>query len=117
MVVETFLAFLSKIFCFTSFVAGKNSFPQPLSASEEKRCVELVKEGDLAAREKLIRHNLRLVAHVVKKYHSAGEADDLISVGSIGLIKGIASLRRIAQSVSITKFLCTYVPTKSTKPQ
>ena len=79
MVVETFLAFLSKIFCFTSFVAGKNSFPQPLSASEEKRCVELVKEGDLAAREKLIRHNLRLVAHVVKKYHSA----------SIGLIKGI----------------------------
>ena len=77
MVVETFLAFLSKIFCFTSFVAGKNSFPQPLSASEEKRCVELVKEGDLAAREKLIRHNLRLVAHVVKKYHSAGEADDL----------------------------------------
>lgn len=89
MVVETFLAFLSKIFCFTSFVAGKNSFPQPLSASEEKRCVELVKEGDLVAREKLIRHNLRLVAHVVKKYHSAGEADDLISVGSIGLIKGI----------------------------
>ena len=68
MVVETFLAFLSKIFCFTSFVAGKNSFPQPLSASEEKRCVELVKEGDLVAREKLIRHNLRLVAHVVKKY-------------------------------------------------
>lgn len=89
MIVESFLYFLSKIFFFTSFVNSKGSFPKPLSAEEEKKYLELAKGGDKAARETLVRHNLRLVAHVVKKYSNAGEADDLISVGSIGLIKGI----------------------------
>lgn len=89
MIVESFLVFLSKIFCFTSFVNNKGSFPPPLSPEDERMYVERAREGDLAAREILIRHNLRLVAHVVKKYSNAGEADDLISVGSIGLIKGI----------------------------
>ena len=58
---------------------------------EERAYIERVKKGDSEAREILIRHNLRLVAHVVKKYSGAGEADDLISVGTIGLIKGIES--------------------------
>ena len=89
MIFECFLTFLGKVFCFTSYVNNKGSFPQPLTPEEERDCIERTKNGDKAAREKLIRHNLRLVAHIVKKYSNAGEADDLISVGSIGLIKGI----------------------------
>lgn len=89
MIIESFLTFLGKIFCFTSYVNNKGSFPNPLTPEEERECVEKARSGDGAAREKLIRHNLRLVAHIVKKYSNAGEADDLISVGSIGLIKGI----------------------------
>lgn len=89
MIIESFLTFLNKVFCFTSYVNNKGSFPQPLSPEEEKDCIDRAHAGDAGAREKLIRHNLRLVAHIVKKYSNAGEADDLISVGSIGLIKGI----------------------------
>lgn len=89
MIIETFLAFLSKIFCFTSFVTGSGSFPRPLTQQEERECIQRLRDGDMKARELLIRHNLRLVAHIVKKYSNAGEADDLISVGTIGLIKGI----------------------------
>ena len=91
MIFETFMGFLSKIFCFTSYVNNKSSFPNPLSMEEERAYIERVKKGDSEAREILIRHNLRLVAHVVKKYSGAGEADDLIPVGTIGLIKGIES--------------------------
>lgn len=94
MVFESFVAFLSKVFFFTSYVNNKGSFPQPLSPEEEQQCLVAAKNGDEAAREKLIRHNLRLVAHIVKKYHNAGEADDLISVGSIGLIKGIETFEQ-----------------------
>lgn len=94
MVFESFVAFLSKVFLFTSYVNNKGSFPQPLSPEEEQQCLLAAKNGDGAAREKLIRHNLRLVAHIVKKYHNAGEADDLISVGSIGLIKGIETFEQ-----------------------
>lgn len=91
MIVEGFLSFLSKIFCFTSYIKSNGSFPKPLDPDEERECIEKVRLGDIKAREKLIKHNLRLVAHIVKKYSGAGEADDLISVGSIGLIKGIQS--------------------------
>ena len=93
MVVETFLGFLSKVFCFTSFVGNESSFPRPLTQDEEREYVSKMQSGDLTAREELIRHNLRLVAHIVKKYSGAGEADDLISVGSIGLIKGVDSFK------------------------
>ncbi len=89
MIFESFLTFLSKIFCFTSYVNNKGSFPPPLSQEDERKYLEAARQGDKSAREMLIRHNLRLVAHIVKKYNNAGEADDLISVGSIGLIKGI----------------------------
>ncbi|WP_420824556.1 RNA polymerase sporulation sigma factor SigK [Sulfobacillus harzensis] len=71
---------------------GGNAFPQPLSEDEERLALERLKGGDLEARRLLIEHNLRLVAHVVKKYHNSGEdPDDLISIGTIGLIKGIDS--------------------------
>jgi len=71
---------------------GENRFPPPLSREEEKNCFRCAREGDMKAREKLIEHNLRLVAHIVRKYYasSAGE-EDLISIGTIGLIKSVDS--------------------------
>lgn len=71
---------------------GGNAFPQPLSDEEEREAIVAFQRGDLDARQSLIEHNLRLVAHVVRKYHNSGEdPDDLISIGTIGLIKGIDS--------------------------
>ena len=71
------------------------TFPKPLSAQEEREYLRRCKEGDLEAREVLISRNLRLVAHVVKKYQQSGyETDDLLSVGTIGLIKAVNTLMR-----------------------
>ena len=71
---------------------SNNVFPDPLTKEEEEKCIELYLNGDNEARRKLIEHNLRLVAHIVKKYDSkAEEQDDLISIGTIGLIKGVDS--------------------------
>ena len=68
------------------------SFPRPLSAAEERDCLDRLAQGDPEARNTLIEHNLRLVAHIVKKYYSQNaDQDDLISIGTIGLIKGISS--------------------------
>ena len=67
------------------------SFPEPLTGEEEASYVEKMQNGDESARNVLIERNLRLVAHIVKKYSAAGESDDLISIGTIGLIKGISS--------------------------
>ena len=82
-------AMLCRLFFFTGSVSDGSSYPKPLSPEEEARCLELAREGDANAKEKLIRHNMRLVAHIVKKYSGAAETDDMISVGSIGLIKAI----------------------------
>ena len=69
-------------------VSGTGSFPRPLSAEEEKECLQKIRAGDLSARTYLVSHNLRLVAHIVKKYYAASnDQDDLISIGTIGLIK------------------------------
>ncbi len=71
-----------------------SSFPRPLSAEEERKYVTLAAEGDEEARSILIEHNLRLVAHIIKKYYSSScDPDDLISIGTVGLIKGISSYR------------------------
>ncbi len=71
-------------------VMAPNSFPKPLSAKEEKKFIDLLKKGDINAKNKLIRHNLRLVAHITKKYYfNKSEPDDLISIGTIGLIKAV----------------------------
>src|SRR5699024_10962037 len=70
------------------------SFPKPLSAEEERFFVDCWLAGDVEARNKLIEHNLRLVAHIIKKYYTqTSDQDDLISIGTIGLIKGISTYR------------------------
>lgn len=78
---------------FTGYLKGANSFPAPLSNQEEEELLALSAQGDRDARDKLIEHNLRLVAHIVKKYAplSGSESEDLISIGTIGLIKAIQS--------------------------
>lgn len=76
------------------YIQGSNLFPEPLSSEEEKKCLEQMSEGDEEARNILIERNLRLVAHVAKKYSTAKvEQDDLISIGTVGLIKGINSFK------------------------
>lgn len=90
---ETLLSgILSKILYITLHLSNSGSFPPPLSSSEERKYLEKMKQGDKEAKEILIKHNLRLVAHIIKKYYSNySEQEDLISIGSIGLIKGINS--------------------------
>jgi len=80
---------MNKILLFSSFINNASGFPKPLTAEEERMHYDKFKKGDKKSREILINHNLRLVAHIVKKYSGAGEADDLLSVGAIGLIKAI----------------------------
>lgn len=76
----------------TAYVTGSNSFPQPLSEKEEKYYLNKLKDGDLLAKSVLVERNLRLVAHIVKKYSYCGkDVDDLISIGTVGLIKAIDS--------------------------
>ena len=80
---------LKELFFFTGSYSN-NLFPDPLSNQEEEECILKMKNGDKEARNKLIEHNLRLVAHIVKKFeHDVNIQDDLISIGTIGLIKGI----------------------------
>lgn len=83
------LDIFKNLFFFTASYSN-NLFPDPLSSDEEEKYLLLMKEGDKEARNILIEHNLRLVAHIVKKFeHKSSEQDDLISIGTIGLIKGI----------------------------
>ena len=90
MILSAAIAGLANLVVFILHVTGVGSFPQPLSAKEEKECFELMKNGDKSARNKLIEHNLRLVAHIVKKYYlSTNDQDDLVSIGTIGLIKAV----------------------------
>lgn len=77
------------------YISNNNVFPLPLSEEEESQLLTRMEEGDEQARNILIERNLRLVAHIVKKFDSTGEdADDLISIGTIGLIKGIGTFNR-----------------------
>ncbi len=86
------LEYLFKDFYIFTAAYSNNVFPDPLSKEEEEKYVDLCLKGDKMARDILIEHNLRLVAHIVKKYdHKKEDADDLISIGTIGLIKGIDS--------------------------
>ena len=91
MIYESFAKFMGQICCFTSFVSSIQGFPKPLSKEDEIKWIEKLENGNSEAREVLINHNLRLVAHIVKKYNNSLEADDLISVGTIGLIKAVDS--------------------------
>ena len=81
---------LSRIFCLFLRVSGPGSFPPPLPSKEEKELFISASKGDKKARERLIEHNLRLVAQIVKKYYSSYKnTDDLVSIGTVGLIKAI----------------------------
>ena len=86
----SFLFFIGNSFWTLGYISSSNLFPEALTIEEERKYVERMKDGDEEARNILIEHNLRLVAHVCKKYsNSKVDLDDLISIGSIGLIKGI----------------------------
>ena len=86
---EMLLALFGRLFFFTGSFSDGTSYPKPLSLEEEEKYLRLAKAGDKEAKDILVRHNMRLVAHIVKKYNGAAETDDMISVGSIGLIKAI----------------------------
>ncbi len=83
---------LSNLLYFALHIEGNGVFPKPLSAKEEEKCFVEMANGSVEARNKLIEHNLRLVAHIIKKYYSnAKDQDDLISIGTIGLIKAVST--------------------------
>ena len=88
------LSLLTRYFFIYLKVRSTSSFPPPLSAKEEQECFARLAQGDLEARNKLIEHNLRLVAHIVRKYYaSAKDQEDLVSIGTVGLIKAIDSYK------------------------
>ena len=88
------LKFFATKFLFLALHLESGCFPRPLTAREEVAAFSALRAGDAAAREKLIRHNLRLVAHIVKKYYALpGDQEDLVSIGTIGLIKGISTFK------------------------
>lgn len=94
MLSTAFAALLSYPFLLLRIANPVGSFPRTLTAAEEKEYLERASRGDEEARGKLIEHNLRLVAHIVKKYYTrTRDQDDLISIGTIGLIKGISTYR------------------------
>lgn len=89
-----FLNFLGTAFFMVGYISNNSLFPEPLSAEDEKMYLEKMANGDEEARNILIEKNLRLVAHVCKKYNVPNlDQDDLISIGTIGLIKGINSFK------------------------
>lgn len=86
----TLLQFFATKFLFLALHLESGSFPKPLSAREEEAAFAALRAGDASARETLIRHNLRLVAHIVKKYYALpGDQEDLVSIGTIGLMKAV----------------------------
>ena len=87
-----FIKWIFKDFHIFTMAYSNNIFKDPLSKEDEEKYISLARQGDKNARDKLIEHNLRLVAHIVKKYeHKVEDMDDLISIGTIGLIKGVDS--------------------------
>lgn len=93
MALESLFLLLKNLVIFSSYVTEKSSFPKPLSKEKEEEYIRLAEQGDKGAKEILIKHNLRLVAHIAKKYANYGDNDELISVGSIGLIKAVDSFK------------------------
>ena len=88
------LELLSSVYFFALHVVTKGAFPRPLTIDEENALLEKSQNGDIEARNTLIEHNLRLVAHIVKKYYASGaDQDDLISIGTVGLIKAVSTFK------------------------
>jgi len=85
---------MNALFFTLKLSGGTGSFPRPLKAEEERMYLQRAAQGDLTARNILVEHNLRLVAHIVKKYYAqTSDQDDLISIGTIGLIKGVTTFK------------------------
>ena len=95
---------LRAVVLMAGYVSGSATFPKPLTAEEEEKYLRLFDEGDENAKNMLIERNLRLVAHIAKKYSDERNAEDLISIGTIGLIKGINTYK-----LSKNKKLSSYV--------
>jgi len=94
MLLNLFFNLIGGIYYLALHVTGAGSFPPPLSSKKESELLEKSKNGNIEARNILIEHNLRLVAHIVKKYYTANcDQDDLISIGTIGLIKAITTFK------------------------
>ena len=90
MIEQLLLFVLQDALFMLGYLSRGNAFPQPLGREEETKLIERMAGGDQEAREKLIEHNLRLCAHIARKYTVPGyDADDLISIGTVGLIKGV----------------------------
>lgn len=91
---DAILQLARELFFFAGYVSAGNSFPPQLAPEEEKALIDRLAQGDLEARGKLIEHNLRLVAHIAKKYSAPRrDADDLISIGTVGLIKAVSTFK------------------------
>jgi RNA polymerase sporulation-specific sigma factor len=89
------LSLIRQLLCYAAYVSNGFSFPDPLSPAEEEKYLDLYFNGDQDAKNVLIEHNMRLVAHIAKKYSTAGvDSEDIISIGTIGLIKGISTYNR-----------------------
>ena len=93
MALENLLTLLKNLIIVSSYMTEKSSFPKPLSKEKEQEYLVLSAKGDKDAKEILVKHNLRLVAHIAKKYANYGDNDELISIGSIGLIKAVESFK------------------------
>lgn len=92
MFLKLLMEIASSIYYFALHVTGAGSFPPPLSAEREAELLQKSRAGDDNAKNELIEHNLRLVAHIVKKYYNSGaDQDDMISIGTIGLIKAVST--------------------------
>ena len=93
MIESAFFLLMNSLWLFLRIAPG-GSFPKPLSRSEEQACLDAWAAGDLEARNRLVEHNLRLVAHIMKKYYAqTDDVDDLLSIGTIGLIKAVNTYR------------------------
>mgnify|MGYP003455874488 CR=1 FL=1 len=91
MLQSAFILLMNTLFCMLRVSPG-DSFPKPLSSDEEEEYLQRWYQGDIEARNALVEHNLRLVAHIVKKYYKSGaDQDDMISIGTIGLIKAVST--------------------------
>lgn len=100
---ELILALIGRFTMFTGMVSTNGSFPEPLPPETEAECIEAMLNGDIEARNRLIEHNLRLVAHIAKKYTSnRRDNDDLISIGTIGLIKAVSTFNKAKNSTLAT---------------
>lgn len=93
MIFEGLISLVSDVLLFASYVGNKNSFPRQLSREKEEFYLKELEKGSMEAKEILIKHNLRLVAHIVKKYNNYPDVEELISVGSIGLVKAVNSYK------------------------